>query len=343
MAFSLKDILRKNIADLVPYSSARDEYSGSAKVFLDANENPYPTGLNRYPDPYQSRVKELLAPIKGVEPSQIFLGNGSDEAIDLIIRATCQPDIDRIAQLTPTYGMYRVCADIQGVETINIPLNQSFDIDIETTLIMASGCKVLFLCTPNNPTGNSLDAESIKQLLTEFKGLVVIDEAYIDFSKSDSMTTLINDHSNLIVLQTLSKAWGLAGIRMGLAISNNEIISVLNKIKYPYNLNQLAIDKACEALSDQASKDQKVNEILEQRDILASELKDLSIVKKIFPSEANFLLVEFEDAKATYGMLLDRDIIVRDRSGVPGLPNCLRITVGTPEENRMLIKTLKEI
>jgi len=344
MGFDLNALVRENIKALKPYSSARDEFSGSAKVFLDANENPVETGLNRYPDPRQQNLKERLAQIKGVIPEQIFVGNGSDEAIDLIIRAFCEPGADRVAQLAPTYGMYRVCADIQGIPTQNIPMAPGFDLDaLDALRLIHENTKVLFLCSPNNPTGNSLTESEVLKLVESFKGLVVIDEAYIDFSPNPSYSRFLASYPNLIVLQTLSKAWGLAGIRMGLAIASKEIIDLLSKIKYPYNVNTLSIQKALEVLGDVKNMQAEVTKILEQKVLLGETLKKFDFVHEVFPSDANFLLVRFEDPQKIYAYLLSRDIVVRDRSKVPGLDGCLRLTVGTSEDNIKLISALQSL
>lgn len=327
-----------------PYSSARDEYQGEAEIFLDANENPYPSPYNRYPDPLQRRVKEKIAAIKGVKPGQIFLGNGSDEPIDLIIRAFCEPHQDSILITEPTYGMYKVCAEVNAVNVQQVLLTPDFDLDLDAIPgTFDASTKVIFLCSPNNPTGNLLNRNKIIEVLKRFYGLVVIDEAYLDFSKSKSFIHELKKYPNVVVLQTFSKAWGLAGLRLGMCFASEEIIQILNKIKYPYNVNVRTQELALDALDNAYRKDIWVEEILKEKDILARELGNLSIVDKIFPSDANFLLVRVRDAQSTYQYLMENRIIVRDRSKVNLCYNSLRITVGTPEENKKLIEALKRL
>lgn len=338
----INTLVRRNVLTMKPYSSARDEFKGEAEIFLDANENPYPSPYNRYPDPLQWKVKEKLAEIKGVKPTQIFLGNGSDEPIDLIIRAFCEPNHDSILITEPTYGMYKVCAEVNAVNVQQVLLTQDFDIDLESfPNTFDATTKVIFLCSPNNPTGNLLSRDKIIQVLKRFYGLVVIDEAYIDFTKSKSFIRELKKYSNLMVLQTFSKAWGLAGLRLGMCFASEEIITILNKIKYPYNVNSRTQDLALDALENAYRKDIWVEEILKERDVLIKELRSLKIVEKVFPSNANFLLVRVKDAQSTYQYLIDNRIIVRDRSKVNLCYNCIRITVGTPEENNRLIESLK--
>lgn len=340
----VNSLVRRNILGMKPYSSARDEFHGEAEVFLDANENPYPSPYNRYPDPLQWRVKEKLAEIKGVAPDQIFLGNGSDEPIDLIIRAFCEPNQDSILITEPTYGMYKVCADVNAVNVQQVLLTPDFDLELDAfPKTFDATTKVVFLCSPNNPTGNVLGRDKILQVLKRFYGLVVIDEAYIDFTKSKSFIHELKKYPNLVVLQTFSKAWGLAGLRLGMCYASKEIISILNKIKYPYNVNIETQRLALEALENAYRKDVWVDEILKEREQLKRELQKLEIVEKIFPSDANFLLVRVKDAPATYQYLIDKRIIVRDRSRVNLCYNCIRITVGTPEENKRLIEALKQL
>jgi histidinol-phosphate aminotransferase len=340
----VNSLVRKNILGMKPYSSARDEFQGEAEVFLDANENPYPSPYNRYPDPLQWRVKEKLAEIKGVAPEQIFLGNGSDEPIDLIIRAFCEPNQDSILITEPTYGMYKVCADVNAVNVQQVLLTPDFDLELDAfPKTFDATTKVVFLCSPNNPTGNVLSRDKILEVLKRFYGLVVIDEAYIDFTKSKSFIHDLKKYPNLVVLQTFSKAWGLAGLRLGMCYASKEIISVLNKIKYPYNVNIRTQELALEALDNAYRKDVWVDEILKEREQLKRELQKLEIVEKIFPSDANFLLVRVKDAPAAYQYLIDKRIIVRDRSRVNLCYNCIRITVGTPEENKRLIEALKQL
>jgi histidinol-phosphate aminotransferase len=327
-----------------PYSSARDEFKGEAEVFLDANENPYQTPYNRYPDPLQKKVKEKLAAIKGVPPAQIFLGNGSDEPIDLLIRAFCEPNQDSILITEPTYGMYSVCAEVNAVNIQQVPLTPDFDLDLDSIpKTFDATTKVIFLCSPNNPTGNLLSREKIHEVLKRFYGIVVIDEAYIDFAKSNSFIHELERYPNLVVLQTFSKAWGLAGLRLGMAFASTEIIAILNKIKYPYNVNIQTQQLALEALDNAYKKDIWVEEILASRDKLVKALKSLKIVQKIYPSDSNFVLVKVNDAPAYYNYLTEKGIIVRDRSKVTLCYNCLRITVGTPEENEILIEALKTL
>lgn len=330
--------------NMKPYSSARDEFHGEAEIFLDANENPYPSPYNRYPDPLQWKVKGKLAEIKGVKPTQIFLGNGSDEPIDLIVRAFCEPNQDSILITEPTYGMYKVCAEVNAVNVQQVLLTPEFDLDLDAIPnTFDATTKVIFLCSPNNPTGNLLSRDKIIEVLKRFYGLVVIDEAYIDFTKSKSFIHELKKYPNLIVLQTFSKAWGLAGLRLGMCFASEEIIHILNKIKYPYNVNIRTQELALDALENVYRKDIWVDEILKEREILQRELADVKIVDKIFPSDANFLLVRVKDAQSTYQYLMDNRIIVRDRSKVNLCYNSIRITVGTPEENKRLIEALKKL
>ena len=326
------------------YSSARDEFKGEADIYLDANENPYPSYYNRYPDPLQRKVKDALAPLKGTTPENIFLGNGSDEAIDLLIRSFCEPHRDSILILEPTYGMYTVCANVNAVSVQSVSLTKSFDIDIEATLkTIDSTTKIIFACSPNNPSGNLLNQQAVLQLLEQFSGLVVVDEAYIDFAESESFISLLNKFENLVVLQTFSKAWGLAGLRLGMCYASSDIINILNKVKYPYNINIQTQTLALEALHNSLRKDIEVKQLIRERKKLATSLSTLPMVRKVFNSEANFLLVQVQDAKAVYQFLSNKGIIVRDRSSILHCENCLRITIGTPEENQQLLATLKEI
>lgn len=353
MTFDLASILRPHILNLVPYSSARDEYTGKEGVFLDANENPYQSvngqQWNRYPDPYQSAIKEKLAPIKGVRPTQIFLGNGSDEPIDLLVRATCTPREDNILIMPPTYGMYQVSADINDVPIIKVPLTPDFHIDTENVLAaITPKTKIIWICSPNNPSGNLVQREAILAILTNFSGLVVVDEAYIDFaelpeSSTISFTKELDNYPNLIVLQTFSKAWGLASLRLGMCFASEEIIRVLNKIKPPYNLSGATQAILLEALDYVDAKNQFVKEILVERERLAQELVVIPKVKHIYPSDANFLLVKFEKAKQLFDDLIEQKIIVRDRSKVTLCEDCLRITVGTTKENNILLNALKTL
>jgi histidinol-phosphate aminotransferase len=344
ITLDIHKLVRKNVLNMKPYSSARDEFKGEADIFLDANENPYPSPYNRYPDPLQWKVKEKLAVIKKVRAEQIFLGNGSDEAIDLIIRAFCEPNNDSILITDPTYGMYAVCADVNDVRIQRVTLTTNFDLDLDKIRkAIDPTTKVIFLCSPNNPTGNLLSRDTIKSILSEFRGLVVIDEAYIDFTSSKSFAEELDEFPSLIVLQTFSKAWGLAGLRLGMAFASTDIINILNKIKYPYNVNIQTQDLALKSLSFVRQKDQWVAEIIEQRKKMEVELSNLSITKKVYPSDSNFLLVKVQEAVKTYQYLMNRGIIVRDRSNVTLCIDCLRITIGTPAENVRLLKALKEM
>lgn len=342
MSFDINKVARKNILSLKPYSSARDEFTGQAKVFLDANENPYDTKYNRYPDPYQFGVKSLISNLKSIPIEQIILGNGSDEIIDLLIRSFCEPAEDEIIILPPTYGMYQVYADINQIGIKEVPLNERFDVSSAEVLAQVSGkTKIIFLCSPNNPSGNLMDIDQVKSILQQFDGLVVLDEAYIDFSDMESWSGYLDLYPNLVVMQTLSKAWGLAGIRLGMAFANTNIISLLNKVKPPYNISQLTQEIAFEALQCVDQKEDVVALILKEREKLKEELLKLSLVQHIYPSEANFLLVQVTNAKQLYQNLIEMGIVVRDRSNVLLCENCLRITVGTEEENKTLMEALK--
>lgn len=344
MEFDLDRLIRPNIKAVKPYSSARDEFEGEASVFLDANENPYPTYYNRYPDPHQKELKKKIGALKKVSVQQIFLGNGSDEAIDLLIRAFCEPGIDEVLIPQPTYGMYSVCAAINNVKVNQVQLTSSFDIDVDlTTKAITAKTKLIFLCSPNNPSGNLLSQEKIIKLLTSFKGIVVVDEAYIDFTNTESFASRLKDHPNLIVLQTLSKAWGLAGIRLGMCFASQEIIAILNKIKPPYNVSGPTQSVALEHLGKVELKNSQVKEILQQRSILTKELLKLKVIERVYPSEANFVLAKVYNAKQAYQQLLAAGIVVRDRSNVLLCDDCLRITVGTPVENKTLLDELRSL
>jgi histidinol-phosphate aminotransferase len=337
-------LVRRNILTMKPYSSARDEFKGEAEIYLDANENPYQSPYNRYPDPLQWNVKKELAAIKHIDPKQIFLGNGSDEAIDLLIRAFCEPNQDSILITEPTYGMYSVCAEVNAVNVQPVLLTPDFDIDLDAfPRTFDATTKIIFLCSPNNPTGNLLSRDKILEVLKRFYGLVVIDEAYIDFAKSKSFIDDLAKYPNLVVLQTFSKAWGLAGLRLGMCFASEDIIGILNKIKYPYNVNIRTQELALDALENVRVMEEWVKEIIKQRTKLMKSLEKLSITERVFPSDSNFILVRVKDAPATYQYLLENKIIVRDRSRVTLCYNCLRITVGTPEENDRLIKALEEL
>jgi histidinol-phosphate aminotransferase len=334
-------LIRDNIRLLVPYSSARDEYKGEDAVFLDANENPHNDPFNRYPDPLQVKLKKKIATVKNVPAESIFLGNGSDEAIDLLIRAFCEPGRDNIISIRPTYGMYKVCADINNVEFREVLLNEDYQPDTEAMLRLADrNSKLLFLCSPNNPTSNSLNRSDILSMISRFKGLVILDEAYIDFSTESSLSGELEKFPNLVILQTFSKAWGMAGIRLGMAFASVQITGILNHIKYPYNINVLTQRKALEQLNETGEKDRWVALILEQRAILQKELLNISLVRDILPSDANFLMVKFDNPGEIFSHLIRKKIIVRDRSKIPLCEGYLRITIGTEEENSLLISTL---
>jgi histidinol-phosphate aminotransferase len=339
----IQALVRKNILNMKPYSSARDEFKGTAEIFLDANENPYPSPYNRYPDPLQWHVKEKLAALKGVKPEQIFLGNGSDEGIDLIIRAFCEPNQDSILITDPTYGMYSVCAEVNAVNVQQVLLTPDFDLDLDAfPKTFDATTKVLFLCSPNNPTGNLLSTAKIVEVLKRFYGIVVIDEAYIDFAAGKSFVQELAHYPNLVVLQTFSKAWGLAGLRLGMCFASEAIIRVLNKIKYPYNVNIRTQELALDALENVQQKEAWVKEVVKQREVMDKALRQLSLVEHVYPSDANFLLAKVKDAHGTYEYLMNQGIIVRDRSRVALCYNCLRITIGTPEENQRLLAALKK-
>lgn len=343
---SVSDLLRENIKRMTAYSSARDEFKDASAdmIFIDANENPFDTGLNRYPDPQQSKVKAEISKLRGVSTEHILLGNGSDEVLDLIFRAFCEPKQDSVISLPPTYGMYEVLANTNDVGLLEIPLLPSFQPNVDTILEKQTAeSKLLFLCSPNNPSSNSFEASRIEKLIQEFDGIVVIDEAYIDFSNEESWVKMIQEFPNLIVTQTFSKAYGLAGIRLGICFASEEIISILNKIKPPYNVNQLTQDAALKALINPEKVQQEIEIIKSERSLLIEKLKETSIVKKIYPSDANFLLVEVDDADKRYDELIAKGIVVRNRSNQIQCDNCLRFTVGTPEENRELVNTLKSL
>ena len=340
----IKELLRDNILRLAPYSCARDEFKGEASVYLDANESPYNNGTNRYPDPLQSEVKTLLAPIKKVRPSQIFLGNGSDEAIDLVYRIFCRPGIDNVVAPAPTYGMYQVCADINDIEYRAVPLADGYQLDMPAMkAAIDQNTKAIWLCSPNNPTGNVFAKEDLLWFLDNVNAMVVVDEAYIDFSDKGTMVEMLDKYPNLIVLQTFSKAWGQAAIRLGIALASEEVIGYFNKVKYPYNVNILTQQHAIKVLNDVDRKERNVAEILAQRDILRDLLLSVPCVKEVYPSDANFLLCRVSDADAIYTYLQQKGIIVRNRNRVTLCANCLRITVGTPTENAEIYETLKEI
>lgn len=341
---NLEQLVRKNIAYLQPYSSARSEFKGNASVFLDANENPLNGPYNRYPDPLQWKLKEKIANIKNIDVNQIFLGNGSDEPIDLVFRIFCEPKQDNVVAIDPTYGMYQVCANINDVEYRKVLLSTDYTMDADKLLAATDkNTKIVFLCSPNNPTGNLLDKDQILRVLTEFKGIVILDEAYIDFSLKDSLLPELNQYPNLIILQTLSKAWGLAAIRLGMAFASAEIIGYFNKIKYPYNLNQLTQEFVYNELDNESQKDGWVSLLRQQREFLNNRLSQNPLVEKIYHSDANFILIKVPDANSIYNTLVEKGIIVRNRNSVSLCGNCLRITIGTAIENKELIEALKEI
>ena len=340
----IKDLIRENIKSLEAYSSARDEFKAMSSefVFIDANENPFDTGLNRYPDPQQTLVKEALSKLKGISEEQILLGNGSDEVLDLIFRVFCEPRVDNVIVLPPTYGMYEVLANTNAIELVKIPLVENFQPNAKEIIKgQDAKTKLLFLCSPNNPTANSFDANKIETLIKEFNGIVVIDEAYIDFSIEDSWLCRLDEFPNLIVTQTLSKAYGLASIRLGICYASKEIISILNKIKPPYNVNQLTQDVALQSLFNQEKVKNEIAIIISERNQLIRDLQNVEIVEKVYPSDANFLLVQVDDATLRYKQLVKLGIIARNRTTQILCDNCLRFTVGTPDENKKLINTLK--
>ena len=344
MMKTLKELTRPNIWALKPYSSARDEYSGKeASVFLDANENPYNAPNNRYPDPLQGELKRKIAPVKKVFPAQIFLGNGSDEAIDLMFRAFCRPGVDNVVAVEPTYGMYLVCAEVNDVEYRNVKLDADFQFKADDMLAAADGnTKLMFLCSPNNPTGNNLDRKEILSLLERFEGLVIVDEAYSDFSDEPSFLTELERYPNLVVLQTFSKAWGCAAIRLGMAFASSDIIGILNKIKYPYNINRLTQEEAIRMMEQHYQVKQWVKSLLEERGRMIEEFKKLKCCCYVYPTDANFFLAKVSDAKKIYDYLVDNGIIVRNRTNVTLCHNCLRITIGTRPENDALLEALKQ-
>jgi len=346
MEFDLNKLLRTNIANLVPYSSARDEYKGEASVFLDANENSYGSPLsknyNRYPDPLQQAVKTKLSAIKGVPIPNIFLGNGSDEAIDILFRAFCRPGIDNVIILPPTYGMYEVSANINDVQIKKVLLTPEYQIDMEGVAeAIDQNTKIIFVCSPNNPTANSINRADIETIIANFSGLVVVDEAYINYSRQKTFIQELTEYGNLVVLQTLSKAWGLAGIRMGMAFASEEIIEVFNKVKPPYNINEASQQLALEALNHVDLVNDWIREIILQREQVISKLIELPFVLHIVPSDANFILVKMIDHLGVYSYLVNNGIITRDRSKVELCEGCIRITIGTPEENVLLVNTLR--
>lgn len=344
--FDLTKIVRSNVAVLKPYSSARDEFKtqGKKMIFLDANENPNENGLNRYPDPQQGEVKAKISELKGVSEKNILLGNGSDEVLDLVFRAFCEPGNDNIITLPPTYGMYKVLADINNIENKEILLNEDFEPDVPEILnAVDENTRIIFLCSPNNPSGNSFDEDKISSILDNFNGLVVIDEAYIDFSENESWIQKLEFFPNLIVTQTFSKAFGLAGIRLGMLFASQDVITILNKIKPPYNINQQTQEQALKRLSDSEEIKIQIADIKREKDSLLKQLLQVSFVNKIYPSDANFLLLKVDDANRRYEDFLKMGIVLRNRSTQPLCENCLRITVGTEKENEQLIRAFKKL
>ncbi|HEX4958898.1 MAG TPA: histidinol-phosphate transaminase [Lacibacter sp.] len=346
MSFNLEQLVRSNIQSLTPYSSARDEFHGEAKIFLDANENsigsPLTKWYNRYPDPHQKKIKEKLSAIKGVAPSQIFIGNGSDECIDLLYRAFCNPGKDNVIICPPTYGMYEVSANINDVEVRKARLLDNFQLDlVHMETLVDANTKIIWLCSPNNPTGNSLNREDIEMVLNNFDGLVVIDEAYINFSRQRSFIPELKEYPNLVILQTLSKAWGLAGLRLGMAFASESIINIYNKVKPPYNISAAVQELVVKALDNVQDVNAMIKVLVEERKRLEEELPTLPCVVRVYPSDANSLLVKTVDARAIYNYLLTQEIVVRDRSKVELCEGCLRITVGTARENDELLNALR--
>jgi histidinol-phosphate aminotransferase len=343
--FNLHNLTRDNIKNLVPYSSARDEFSGEAKVFLDANENSLGSPLikwyNRYPDPHQLKLKEAISRVKTVEADKIFLGNGSDECIDLLYRCFCNPGKDNVIICPPTYGMYEVSAHINDIEIRKAPLLENFQLDlVHLENLVDDNTKLIWICSPNNPTGNSMDREDVEMVLNNFNGLVVIDEAYINFSRQKSFIQELTDYPNLVVLQTFSKAWGLAALRLGMAFASKEIIETLGKVKPPYNINQATQDFALEALEEVGQVNDMITELVQMREALKGVFEKIPFVEQVYPSDANFLLVKMKDAKNIYDYLLTRGIVVRDRSNVKLCDSCLRITIGTEQDNTALVDAL---
>ena len=343
---TIKELVRPNIWSLAPYSSARNEYSGHvAHVFLDANENPFNGPYNRYPDPLQESLKERLSEVKNVPAENIFLGNGSDEAIDLVYRCFCEPKKDNVVAICPTYGMYEVCANINDVEYRNVMLDENYQITAEKLLAACdANTKAIWICSPNNPTGNDINNEEIEKVIENFDGIVIVDEAYIDFSKQKSFSRYINSEtSNVIVLQTMSKAWGSAAIRLGMAFAKKEIIAIFNKVKYPYNVNLLTQEQAMKRLKDTQPVEQWVNILLQERGRTMEAFGELPICEKIYPTDANFFLAKVKDAQKTYDYLADKGIIVRNRTRISLCNNCLRVTIGTREENNELLGALRDM
>ena len=344
--FNINNLVRPNVAGLKPYSSARDEYqsTGSEMVFLDANENPFQTDVNRYPDPQQRSLKAELAKIKNVSTEHILLGNGSDEVLDLLFRAFCEPGTDNVITLPPTYGMYKVLANINNIENKEVLLNSDFEPNVEEILnSVDQNTKMIFLWSPNNPTGNSFSEEKISHILENFKGLVIIDEAYIDFSTEESWLNKLEQYPNLVITQTLSKAFGMAGIRLGICYASVEIIEILNKIKPPYNVNELTQLRALDRVLNKEKVDSEISDLLKERALLSEALVEVNFIEKIYASDANFILVKVDNANKRYDQLIEKGIVIRNRTTQPLCENTLRFTVGTGEENEKLLKALKDI
>ena len=347
MSFDLSTLVRPNISKLVAYSSARDEFSGEAKVFLDANENSLGSPLlkwyNRYPDPHQRAIKQKLSVIKGIAPEHIFLGNGSDECIDLLFRCFCEPGKDNVIICPPTYGMYEVSANINDLAVKKAPLLEDFQLDlVHLETLVDANTKLIWLCSPNNPTGNALNRVDIETVLNNFNGIVVVDEAYINFAKQKSFIQELTDYPNLVVLQTLSKAWGLAGLRLGMAFASAAIIEVLDKVKPPYNINQATQELVVKALDEVGQVNDMIRLLVDMREALAEVFRSMPTVEKVYPSDANFLLVKIKDARKIYEFLLGKGIVLRDRSNVTLCEDCLRITVGTEQENTLLVDAMQD-
>jgi histidinol-phosphate aminotransferase len=345
--FNIINLVRDNVKRMKPYSTARDEFEDfdmADIIYLDANENPYKNGVNRYPDPQQSNVKLVLATLNKVSKNQILLGNGSDEVLDLIFRAFCEPKVDNVITLPPTYGMYGVLANLNAIENREVLLSSDFQPKLEQIMReVDSNTKIIFLCSPNNPTGNSFSQENVRYLLKNFEGLVVIDEAYIDFAEKESWLNKLSDYPNLIITQTLSKAYGLAGIRLGICYASADVISILNKIKPPYNVNELTQRRALDRLGETEKIKFEIASIVRQREVLLTILPNLKFVKKTYPTEANFILIKVDDANKRYNELIAKGIVIRNRTTQPLCENCLRLTIGTEEENKKLIEVLKQL
>ena len=343
---TIKDLINPFVKSLKSYSSARDEFTGSDEdhLFLDANENPFPSDFNRYPDPHHLTLRKAIAEQKAISADQILLGNGSDEVIDLLIRTTCVPGQDEIISITPTYGMYQVVADINQVKINNIELTADFQPDVDKMLSAVNkNTKLIFLCSPNNPTGNSLAPAKVLALLENFDGLVILDEAYVDFSIQPSMINLLDEQANLVLLQTFSKAYGLAGLRLGMLVAHQELVQYINKLKPPYNVNRFTQEKALETIENMKTVNEKIDIIYKEKMMLEAELPRINWIEKCYPSDANFILVKVDDAQKRYQQLLGHRIVVRDRSNLPLCENCIRISVGTPEQNKRLIKVLQDM